>query len=162
MASPDLLDLPERRGPAPRTNPTMPHQQLDQTAPADLQEALLARTAGLPGVRVGESLISVPGARAFHLEPGKATGAPEAFIRETEFAHLHPPYDGSMHLGLHEDDARVVVERGWAEFHPLVAQGVMPPTIVMVFGPRDADELETVWRILQASHANATAGVAGD
>lgn len=134
----------------------MPHQQLDQTAPADLQEALFERARALPGVTVGRSHVSVPGARAFHLDEA-AAGAPDAFMTGKEFAHLHPASDGSLHLVLPEAEARAVIERGWGEFHPLVAQGVMPPTNLMVFGPRDADELETVWRIVEASHANATA-----
>ena len=76
----------------------------------------------------------------------------------TEFAHLHPAYDGSLHLVLPEPVALRVIERGWGEFHPLVAQGGMPPTNLMVFGPRDEAELEVVWPIVQASYANATSG----
>ena len=62
---------------------------------------------------------------------------------------------GSLHLVLPEDVAREVIAGGWAEFHPLVEQGVLPPTNVMVYGPRDEAELETVWSIVQASHAHA-------
>jgi phospholipase/carboxylesterase len=125
-------------------------------APADLQEALFARAAQLPGVVVGASHVSVPGARAFHLDDAHAAGPPGAFMVGTEFAHLHPPYDGSLHLVLPEALARLVVDRGWGEMHPLVASGRMPPTTIMLFGPRDAAELETVWEIIQASHANAS------
>jgi len=132
----------------------MPHQQLTQAAALDLQEALFGRVAALPGIVVGRSHVSVPGARAFHLQPG--TGLrDEAFMVGTEFAHLHPPSDGSLHLILPEDEARVVIEKGWGEFHPLVLQGVMAPTNLMVYGPRDAAELEIVWLILRASYTNA-------
>jgi phospholipase/carboxylesterase len=134
----------------------MPHTQTSQNAPGDLQEALFERAAKLPGVVVGRSHVSVPGARAFHLDADRAHGPREAFMVGTEFAHLHPPYDGSLHLVLPEEEARTVIELGWGEFHPLVEQGVMPPTNLMVFGPRDADELETVWAIVQASYAYAS------
>ena len=117
---------------------------------------MFERAAGLPGVIVARSHVSVPGARAFHLDEEHAGGPDEAFMVGTEFAHLHPPYDGSLHLVLTEPEARQVIERGWGEFHPLVEQGVMPPTNLMVFGPRDAAELETVWTVVQASYANAT------
>ena len=137
----------------------MPHTQLTQLASVALQEALFERCARLPGVLVGRSHVSVPGARAFHLDGEHAGGQREAFMAGTEFAHLHPSYDGSLHLVLPEADAREVIARGWGEFHPLVEQGVMPPINVMIYGPRDEDELETVWQIVQASHANAT-GVA--
>jgi phospholipase/carboxylesterase len=106
-------------------------------------------------VVAGPSHVSVPGARAFHLDPSAAGGPPEAFMVGTEFAHLHPAQDGSLHLILPEANAREVIAHGWGEFHPLVAQGVMPPTNLMVYGPRNDEELETVWRIVQASHANA-------
>lgn len=136
----------------------MPHQQLDQIAPVDLQEELLERCGSLPGVTVGPSHVSVPGARAFHLDPDLAGGAPEAFMRGTEFAHLHPAYDGSLHLALPTDVARGVITAGWGEHHPLVEQGVMPSTQLMVYGPRDRDELEVVWAIVEQSYAFARGG----
>jgi phospholipase/carboxylesterase len=154
----DLSTLPQRRGDAPETNPRMPHQQISQNAPAELQEALFERAGALTGVVVGRSHVSVPGARAFHLDDAHASGSQDAFMVDTEFAHLHPQYDGSLHLVLPEALARQVIERGWGEFHPLVLQGLMPPTSVMVYGPRDADELEVVWSIVKAAYANASGG----
>lgn len=153
-----LVDLPVRAGDRPQTNPHMPHQQVSQNAPAEMQEALFDRVAALPGVIVGRSHVSVPGARAFHLDAAHAGAGDDAFMLGSEFAHLHPRYDGSLHLVLPEPLARAVIERGWGEFHPLVAQGVMPPTNLMVFGPRDDAELETIWRIVQAAYDNATRG----
>ncbi|GBD08326.1 hypothetical protein HRbin22_00560 [Candidatus Thermoflexus japonica] len=150
-----LEDLPTRVGERPLTRQPMPHQQLTQNAPPALQEALFERARALPGVRVAPSRVSVPGARAFYLEPEWARGPSEAFILGHEFAHLHPPYDGSLHLTLPPEQAERVVERGWGEFHPLVAQGALPPTYVMVYGPRDETELEVVWRIFRASYAFA-------
>ncbi len=136
----------------------MPHQQLDQNAPAELQEELFERCRALPGVVVGRSHVSVPGARAFHLDPDLAGGSPDAFMRGTEFAHLHPAYDGSLHLALPEDLARAVIGAGWGEHHPLVEQGVMPATQLMVYGPRDREELEVVWGIVEQSYAFARGG----
>lgn len=149
-----LIGLPIRLGERPETIRLMPHTQTSQKAPPEMQEALFARCAALPGVTVGDSLISVPGARAFHLDPAMA-GPPDAFIRGHEFAHLHPAYDGSLHLRLPQDQAAEVVETGWGEFHPLVEEGALPPVMVMVYGPRDADDLEQVWRIVEASYQQA-------
>ena len=73
----------------------------------------------------------------------------------TEFAHLHPPYDGSLHLMLPEETARSVVALGWGELHPVVRMGLLPPTALMIYGPRNASELEAVWLMLLASHAFA-------
>ncbi len=154
----DLSTLPRRAGDRPNTHNQMPHQQVSQNAPAELQEELFERIAGLPGVVVGGSHVSVPGARAFHLDPASAGPDSDAFMVGTEFAHLHPAHDGSLHVVLPEAAARQVVDLGWGEFHPLVAQGLMPPTNVMVFGPRDAGELDVVWEIVQASYHAARVG----
>jgi hypothetical protein len=151
-----LADLPLRAGDRPQTNPQMPHQQVSQNAPAELQEALFERAAALPGVVVARSHVSVPGARAFHLDAAYAAGPQEAFFYGAEFAHMHPASDGSLHIILPEPLAREVIAKGWGEFHPLVVQGVMPPTNLMVFGPRDDAELDTVWRIVRASYEHAT------
>src|ERR1700682_3918918 len=100
---PDLSTLPQREGELPRTNPTMPHQQVSQNAPLQMQEALFRRSAALPGVVVGRSHVSVPGARAFHLQDPGLAGRPEAFMVGTEFAHLRPAEDGSLQLLLPEE-----------------------------------------------------------
>jgi len=146
------LPLPDRRGPRPATTPTNPHRQLEQNAPAVLQEALWRRMAALAGVETGPSLVSVPGARALFLEQTSCCGPAGACMQGREFAHLHPPADGSLHLTLPEGPRRRAIEGGWAEPHPLVARGHVPPTVVMVYGPRDARELETVWSLVRASH----------
>jgi hypothetical protein len=156
MEAIDAIDsLPDRAGPRPGTGPAMPHQQLTQNAPPEWQEALLARAAGLPGVRVGRSGVSVPGARAFLLDEELAHGPPEAFMVGTEFAHLHPPYDGSLHLAVPAEMAAELERKGWGELHPLARLGVMPPTGLMLFGPRDSGELEVAWTVLQVSYGFA-------
>lgn len=148
--------LPIRDGERPRTtSPTrdnpFPHQQIDQRAPEHLQEALFQRASRLPDVRVGRSLVSLPESRAFHLEPGAAGGPAAAFQRGTEFAHIHTDNDNSLHLTLPPDLYTEVLEKGWGEPHPV--SGTM-----MLFGPRDDDELEVAWQILQASWSWARGG----
>jgi len=149
-------DLSARPGPRPRTTPTNPHVQLDQNAPLELQELLFERARALPGVRVEPSMISIPGARAFVLGEEAAGGPPEAFMVGREFAHLHPPTDGSLHMMLPLSLAEAVDAHGWGELHPVARMGVIPPTAMMVYGPRDEGELEVVWELLHASHAFAT------
>lgn len=148
------IDLPRRAGDPPETtHPTreraMPHQQMSQNAPVELQHELLARAAALPGVTVADSKVSVPGARAFHLDKTHANGPGDAFQRDAEFAHLHPAHDGSLHMTLPPGVFDQVLEAGWGEPHPI--SGTM-----MVYGPRDRGELDTVWDILQASYRWAT------
>jgi phospholipase/carboxylesterase len=110
-----------------------------------LQERLFERALSLPGVFAAASLVSVPGARALFLEETVATGPQEAFQAGREFAHIHPGYDGSLHLTLPVELAHEVVEKGWGEPHPVSAS-------MMVYGPRDEAELEVVWCLLLASY----------
>ena len=144
----------QRTGTRPRTTPTNPHTQLDQNAPADLQEKLFALARGLPNVVVGPSLVSVPGTRAFHL-PWCHQPTPGGFMLEREFAHQHPVEDGSLHMALPPEIVDRVIDNGWAERHPLAGKFGLPTNIVMVYGPRDAAELEIVAALIRASHANA-------
>lgn len=147
---------PHRSGPPPTTTPTNPHQQLDQTAPPALQERLWQRVHELEQVVLGPSGISVPGTRALHLDDDVAV-TPGTTMIGREFAHLHPRSDGSLHLVLPEGVAPDVVAAGWAELHPIARRGLIPPTTVMVYGPRDDDELEVVWRCVRAAHRHAVA-----
>lgn len=144
------MELPRRHGPRPEvTHPTRdnphPHQQLSQNAPIELQEALFERARSLEGVSAAPSCVSVPGARGFHLDPALALGPPEAFQCRTEFAHLHPAHDGSLHATLPAEVYDDALEKGWGDPHPL--SGTM-----MLFGPRNEQELEVVWQLVQASY----------
>ena len=135
--------------------PEIPHQQLDQTAPALLQEQLRRRMIALDGVRAGRSGISLPQTRALHLDPELALGLASAFMVGVEFAHLHGASDGSLHVALPPDVAAVAITRGWAEAHSLARRGIIPATHLMIYGPRDEAELETVWRLLEISYEYA-------
>jgi hypothetical protein len=148
--------LPLRSGERPRTTPTNPHTQLDQQA-ADprIADELARRIFELPGVVERPSGISVPGARALTLADGEPAGPPEAFLVGREFAHLHPAPDRSLHAMLPLDVAEQAIEAGWAEVHPVARMGLIPPTAVMLYAPRDDDELAVVERLVRASHAFA-------
>ena len=145
--------IPERRGERPvTTSPSAdhayPHQQVTQVAPVDLQDELVARAASLPGVEISDSCVSVPGTRAFRLDIDLAQGPAEAFQCENEFAHIHPPGDGSLHIALPDTVRNASREAGWGEPHPI--SGTM-----LIYGPRDTHELETVWQILLSSYRDA-------
>lgn len=95
-----------------------------------------------------------------------AEGPTEAFLVRPEFAHLHDGQDGSLHMTLPTEVIREVLAKGWGEMHPLAGQLVddphggsgqlrVPSTDVMIFGPRDEKELESIWQLVQAAHAFA-------
>lgn len=151
---PEHQPLPDRHGARPLIDGPAPHAQRSQNAPPALQGWLFARASALPGVRTGPSGVSVAGARVFHLLDDSPAGPPEAFQgregREgREFAHLHPTQDGSLHLTLPTDPRDEAFARGWGEPHPISGTP-------LVYGPRNEDELEVAWLLLQASWTYAT------
>ncbi|RAK97099.1 uncharacterized protein BO80DRAFT_438000 [Aspergillus ibericus CBS 121593] len=74
-----------------------------------------------------------------------------------EVCHAHPS-DGSLHLTLHPADVKLVIERGWGQRHPLTRESwwwcylrTVPTGFVMLYAPRNRDELETVLEIIRAA-----------
>jgi len=140
--------LPQRPGPRPRTHKAPPHTQLDAEPIPELNTELASRCFALPHVAEATTLISVPGARALIATEDAPFDPTKAMIGR-EFAHIHP--DGSMHLLLPQALAAEAIDTGWAEPHPMAAD--LEPGLVMVYTPRDTDELDVIWRLVEASHA---------
>ncbi len=134
--------LPRRPGSRPRTTDINPHVQLDQQPDRATIDRLTDRLFALPGVTERPSMISVPGARALWLEEGITGGNSRAFLVGREFAHVHPEPDGSLHTSLPPEVAADAIEAGWAEQHPLARH--FHPGLVMLYAPRDEDEVEVV------------------
>ena len=155
--------LPRRSGGRPATTPTNPHMQLEQQPSDDRpRRRLEALLADLPGVVWADSLISVPGARALTLPPDQAVGPREAFMLGTEFAHLHPAPDHSLHLALPPDVARQAIDAGWAGQPPVAARGLIPAGTVMPYAPRDDAEADVVAALVRTSYDYARGATATD
>jgi hypothetical protein len=147
-------DFPARSGSRPATTAVNPHTQLDQNAPPELQDLLRDHAVSLPGVRSGRSNVSVPGAVAFFLDaPPHPPALPDLF--GGEWGHIHPHYDGSLHLNVPTEVAERLIELGWAEYHTVVAQGLIPPIVVMLYGPRDHEELAVAKAIVEIAYLAA-------
>ena len=147
-----MVTLPQRQGKKPKTNYGLPHQQLDQIPPPEVYAKLKDQAFDFEFVERRPSVISVPGSEGLWLPEDGGHSCAEAFMRGNEFAHVHPPHDGSMHMMLPETDVAELLERGWGELHPLVPEGRMPPTTVLVFGPRNEGDLDVILRIIDASY----------
>ena len=80
-----------------------------------------------------------------------------AHIARGELGHAHP--DLSVHLYLSPADARRVIENSWAERHRLSVpktwwvknKYAIADTYLMIYGPRDAEEMEVLRVILENS-----------
>jgi hypothetical protein len=147
-----MRPLPARLGPRPRTRRTLPHRQLDQWPAVALIHMIGEWSLRLPHVRSKESRLASPETLALWLPDDIAFGPREAFIDGHEFCHLHPSPEGSLHLTLPQAMRGQAIALGWAERHPSVEAGIMPETLVMVYGPRNEDEVRCVLRLVIASH----------
>ena len=150
--------LPARSGAAPKVTDGIPHVQLDQTADDELLETMSEWVFSLPGIVEKPSRTSLPGARALTLAPDASTARSEAMMIGREFAHIHPqPYGGSMHMKLPESKIAEVVGKGWGEKHPLALDGSVP-NLLMVYAPRNDEDLAAVKLIISAAVEYATSG----
>ncbi len=148
--------LPARQGSRPPTSDDGPHRQLDQLAPAALWGELVLAATTLDGVREGISQVSPASSRALFLvgldvrgrtrDPRTSLASPTDRL---EPVHLHGVTDTSVHLCLPPDLVERALDTGWAEVHQYGDHG----TEVMVYGPRDTDELAVVLGLVRASLA---------
>jgi hypothetical protein len=54
-------------------------------------------------------------------------------------------------MTLPPDVVESVFRQSWGELHPVAARGLIPPTSVMIYAPRDVDEVEIVARLVETS-----------
>ena len=93
-----------------------------------------------------------PECHALSLPDEFCAGPPSAFIVDHEFCHLHPLPDGSIHLTLPKEVREPALRLGWAEQHPVSRAGILPETLVMVYAPRDSEELAIILRLYWHSY----------
>ena len=152
-----IHNLPERAGQPPRMTPANPQEQLEQF-PSDWSviEQLGAIAFRLADVKEAPTQIAPPGSRALTLGAAHATPEREAFMVDLEFAHIHNPPIGSMHLTLPPVLREAAASKGWVLRHPMAVRGMVSPDVVFAFAPRDAGELAASQLLLSAAHAYAT------
>jgi hypothetical protein len=111
-----LKGLPYRPGPRPVVAGLAPQRQLNQhgspLAYGRLRGALEALCARLPQKFVtATSCLEKHGFALFARHPLNVCG-------NGEVAHIHTS-DRSMHMNLHPDDIKEVLEKGWGQRHPM-------------------------------------------
>ena len=151
-----LRIFPERPGPEPTITNEEPQEQLDQLGPEEVWDELVRRANELPGVSEHDSVISVKGARAFWLDKEAIKGPQDSLIMETEFAHIHPRPDSSWHLQLPHELTVLAISAGWGRIHSVVWFGDAPANSMMLYSPRNTEEMEVVWSLVEESYRYAT------
>jgi len=132
-----LTGLPYRSGPRPKVAGLAPQRQLNQPASPECYAALRTAIEGLArsdpeSLSTGTSCVEKHGFGFFARHPLTVWG-------HGEICHIHD-VDKSMHMNLHADDIKEVLEKGWGERHPLGFTGPIkapcPNTFIMVYAPR--------------------------
>jgi hypothetical protein len=149
-----LDQLPSREGPRPTVavHP-VPHRQLDQLPDAEMKQkivgafnALVSRRSEI--VHYQLSFFEKRNQAVFLNQP--EAGSADAKLSHGEIAHVHPS-DGSMHMIFSPSDAKKVIEAGWGECHPLAGKMGLPDTYLLVYPPRNDQELAVTARLLDAA-----------
>ncbi|KAM5373466.1 hypothetical protein ACJZ2D_006960 [Fusarium nematophilum] len=146
-------DVPLRDGERPTVGSwTVPSRQLTELAGEDVKERYQTFLSSL----ASSSPLDLKIATSFAEGRGPALFIGDGVFwryihRRTrgEIAHMHES-DGSMHVNLAPKDAKLVLERGWGERHPLSGRGLYVG-MVMVYAPRGEAELEVVKGITRAA-----------
>ncbi|HMW18717.1 MAG TPA: DUF5519 family protein [Accumulibacter sp.] len=150
-----IQTLPARPGHPARMTPATPQEQVDQF-PEDWRviDELAEFAFSLDGVVEQETQIAPDGSRSLTL-PEQTTAPRTAFLVGREFAHIHNPPTGSLHLTLPEPYRTMAIGKGWVLRHPFALRNPAAADAVFVFAPRDREELAWTKLLLQISHAYA-------
>ncbi|WP_341802615.1 luciferase family protein [Paralcaligenes ureilyticus] len=105
---------------------------------------------------LGDSGRAPFGTVGIYLRDDRARGPANAFMLSTEFAHAHPVPDHSLHLTLPEPLCSEAIAAGWTEPHPLAGYPTVSALIVLLYAPRDAEELTVACDLVTASWAYAS------
>lgn len=151
-----LTSLPTRGSPRPRLMPRIlpqrqvPDRVLSTASRARLHDIVNALAAERPDVlEVRPSHTEGKTTDGLYARAGRPELNPIARdkILDHEIGHAHPS-DDSLHVWISDRDAVEVVEKGWGQRFclPFVEKGW-----VMVYAPRNMEEVEVVESILRAA-----------
>ncbi len=146
--------LPERETAVPATTDGVPHVQIGVKPNPIFSKMLMDHVEAFPGVNLGATRVSLPGAVGFQLADGMSLAHPEVIVGGREFAHLHP--DGSLHASLVPELAKEAVRTGWAISHPWAFQRDGWEGFVMIYTPQTDQELDVVIRLVEQSYMFVT------
>jgi hypothetical protein len=150
--SSNLADaLLRRQGQPPQTTRHNPQQQMDQIPDRANYLTFREQIANWPGVIKAPSMRAPHGTIGLFLPETEAKGPPEAFLLMTEFAHLHPLPDGSLHMVLPPDVHASAIAAGWGISHPMAGMPSVSPQTILIFAPRDAEERAVVAKLVSAA-----------
>ncbi len=151
-----LEDLKPRQGPRPQLLGIAPQRQVTQNPSLEmiqtLQDTVREMANECPSHwYIARSTFEKHNEALF--SKYRTSNEPDHYV---EIVHAHKT-DGSMHLHLHPEDMKIVLDKGWGERHPL-ARGTTwwwhwpcPRCFMIIYGPRDEAELQQIKSIIRAA-----------
>eukprot|EP01043_Picozoa_sp_COSAG02_P038575 COSAG02_NODE_2984_length_7618_cov_6.217981_5_plen_395_part_00 len=98
-----------------------------------------------------DSLYEGTGAKSLRFTPSSFCKCCDDVVdRKGEWAHVHR-LDRSWHVLLSPADTAAVLQSGYGEIWPVAALGWVPVGYVLIYAPRNPEEIEVLLRILEAS-----------
>ena len=133
-------ELPARRGRRPKTVRGPLHIQCNQHGDLKYLNQLVDEVLTWPYIESAQPFISRSNTIPIRLTEMAASSDPSAFITDREFARVFLGVP-TIYLVLPLLCAHRAIVRGWAEPHYLGSQGLMPAGTVVVYTPKDVEEL---------------------
>jgi hypothetical protein len=150
-----LRDLPARKGSRPKTLRGPLHIQCSGHGDRKYIDQLVRDVLSWPHVEVLADSIN-PTAIPCRFQENAATLDSAPFISAREFARvlLGAP---TIYLALPLECAHWAIVRGWAEPHYLGSFGLMPAGVVVIYTPKDREELSACYALFHAAYHSALA-----
>ena len=149
-------DIPKRRQSRPKMLRAVPHRQLTQQAPDEIMHEMHkymesisipkygGQTLNKDLLLRGPSILEYTGAYGIFLP-----NVDQKLACRSEVGHIHSN-DGSFHMTVHPADAKLLIEKQWAERFPLHGINlfnkiVLSDTFILIYAPQDEEEL-SIWK----------------
>jgi hypothetical protein len=151
-----LRDLPPRKGSRPKTLRGPLHIQRSGHGDRKYIDQLVKDVLSWPHVEALPDSNNPPTAIPIRFEENAATLDSTPFITAREFARvlLGAP---TIYLALPLVCAHWAIVRGWAEPHYLSSFGLLPAGAVVVYTPKDREQLSVCYALFHAAYHSAFA-----
>lgn len=156
---------PRRNSSRPQFGPhPVPQRQVSQLPDAETLQKFIAQFEALAKVAQDKGLVDIKQSLYERRHSAMFVSKtrdwhPVAQETRGEIAHVHAGLDGSIHVTLHPEDCRNVIESQWGQRHGLsgvealrsIVGFTLPVNYVLVYAPRSVAEIEIALTIVSAS-----------